>query len=712
MVSSKRILICANPDLNFIDGSSIWLQTIALALAKCKKTQIDLICRSTPDRPELFEPLRSCQNIRLIDGTHPAFWQGRNTNRVNLSRMADLANFLSTKQHYDIVVVRGLDIALSLEQYPELLAKSWLYLTDIPQSLGLYNAKLRMQLTSLGHSAQRILCQTPSFKTLWQALVPGIDSTKLVIYSPVIPDFSTELPSLANRQPIAVYAGKYKADWKTLDMVQAWPAVHAAIPQSSLVMIGDKIHEEKTPENYASLMLELLNSTNGLTWLGALSREQVQQHLREARVGLSWRDESLNDSIEYSTKILEYGGAGCAAILNRNTLHEELLGTDYPLFANSREEFSEKLTLALNDLAVCEFAAKRLRELAKSHTFSKRVELLQQWLAETPLTIPKPRKQTVLVAGHDLKFFGLLQAKLAATGKYEFIIDQWQGHNKHDAERSTALLAQADIIFCEWCLGNLVWYSHNKLPYQKLVARFHLQEKDLPYVADAKWDAIDHISYVSEFIRREGQKAFNFPFEKTSVIANLLDENKFTPKKKMGDANYTLGIIGVTPARKRLDRALDVLEMLLEHDSRYCLRVKGKHPLDYSWLVNREHEVAYYRQIFERINSSAKLRHKVIFDPQGDDINEWFSLVGFILSPSDFESFHMAVGEGMLTGAVPVIWPWDGATEIWPEEFVIADSKAAAEFILSCKDNLPLVRGVVSSVYDTNFITKLWSLQL
>ena len=30
---TKRVLICGNPDLNYIDGSSIWAQTIALATA-------------------------------------------------------------------------------------------------------------------------------------------------------------------------------------------------------------------------------------------------------------------------------------------------------------------------------------------------------------------------------------------------------------------------------------------------------------------------------------------------------------------------------------------------------------------------------------------------------------------------------------------------------------------------------------------------------
>jgi len=216
------------------------------------------------------------------------------------------------------------------------------------------------------------------------------------------------------------------------------------------------------------------------------------------------------------------------------------------------------------------------------------------------------------------------------------------------------------------------------------VARFHAQEMRVPYMAEANWANIDHISFVSEHTRRKALEVFKgFPINKTSVIPNYLDEKKFTAKKKTGEASFTLGIIGVAPKSKRLDRAVDLLEELLAEDSRYCLRVKGKNPLDYGWLLNREDELAYYSNVFQRINSNPKLRHKVIFDPPGDDVNEWFTMVGFILSPSDFESFHMAIGEGMLTGAVPVIWNWDGAAEIWGGGVVVDSIKEAKQVILN-----------------------------
>ncbi|MDD7911502.1 hypothetical protein PUV47_16340 [Pseudovibrio exalbescens] len=731
----KRVLICGNPDLNYIDGSAIWSQTIALATAATGSAKVDFLTRSAPARRELFAPLQANSNITLLNGAAREHWSGRSFARITPAMMGELAARLDEDQPYDIIIIRGLEIATQFLDKPRSLAKCWIYLTDIPQEASAYRPDEQLTMQRIAEGCNLLLCQTDGFKALWQALVPDLKADKIKLYTPVIPDFTESLPPISQRPQMSIYAGKFKGDWMTLEMALAWPYVHRKLPGSELVMVGDKIHNELERPNYAVQMKRALKDTQGLKWLGAQTREAVQQQLRQARVGLSWRNEGMNDTLEYSTKILEYGGAGCAAILNRNPLHERLLGKDYPLFANSEDQFKKQLVRALNEPEVSQQAADSLKLLAERHTFSARVIEIQKWMNDTSyalITRPKhqaplaeqvlkvvgpalklyqrlvaspkqpPTKKTirVLVAGHDLKFFTPLQKKLEAMGRLEFITDQWQGHNLHDKSKSRALLKQADVIFCEWCLGNLKWYSHNKIPHQRLVARFHLQERELPYLAEANWKQIDHISYVSEFIRREGQKAFSFPFEKTSVIPNLLDESKFTPKKKTADARYTLGIIGVAPARKRLDRALDLLEALLEEDNRYCLRVKGKHPLEYDWLLKREDEREYYRNVFERINSNSRLRHKVIFDPPGDDVNEWFTMIGYILSPSDFESFHMAIGEGLLTGSKPIIWDWEGASEIWGEKWIIRTVEEAKQAVIDYSPENELrteIKGILSS---------------
>lgn len=684
---AKRVLICGNPDLNYIDGSSIWAQTIALATAATGDAEIEFLARSAPARDELYGPLKACDNLTIIDGSDRRHWQGRSFARITPAMMGELALRLDRTQPYDVIIVRGLEIATQLLNAPHVMAKSWMYLTDIPQSLADYTPDQRFLMQRIAQGCRFLLCQTEGFKALWMALVPDLDKAKLCGYTPVIPDPPKAVVPVSQRPLQAVYAGKFKGDWMTLEMAHAWPVIHSELPESELLMIGDKVHDEPERPGYKQQMQKALETTHGLKWLGAQSRKTVQQLLQQARVGLSWRHESMNDTIEYSTKILEYGGAGCAAIVNRNPLHEQLLSKHYPLYANSAEEFRQQLIRALNKPQVAQQAADALRQLAERHTFSRRVDEIRQWLAEVPKTPKTPKraiKTRVLVVGHDLKFFTLLQKRLEATGKFEFLSDQWQGHNKHNEARSFALLDQGDLILCEWCLGNLKWYSQRKKPHQRLFARFHAQEALLPYMRDANWDNIDLISFVSEHTRSKALEVFKgFPLAKTKVIPNFLDNKKFTPKQKSGAAQYTLGMIGIVPRSKRLDRALDLLEALTDVDNRYCLRIKSKHPLEYRWILSREEELKYYRNILARINSNRKLRHSVIFDPSGDDVNDWLAMVGFVLSPSDFESFHMAIGEGILTGAKPIIWDWDGAAAVWGSQWVVRDVGEAMQRVLS-----------------------------
>ena len=296
--------------------------------------------------------------------------------------MCELAIKLHTEKAYDIIVVRGYEIAQGFVQHPAALAKCWIYLTDIPQSKGLFTPADRKKLSEIAEGACRILYQSQGFYDLWREIVPNTPKEKFFLYSPVIPNLTKNLTKIDQRPFRAIYAGKFKGEWKTLEMAEKWPGIRHEIGEAELVMIGDKIHSETSLPDYQQRMRHSLENTEGLTWLGGQSRERVQKELENARVGLSWRAENMNDTLEYSTKILEYGGAGCAAILNRNPLHEALLGADYPLYANTDQEFEQQLKRALCDSQLTQKAADRLRSLAEKHTFSHRVETLTQWLEQ------------------------------------------------------------------------------------------------------------------------------------------------------------------------------------------------------------------------------------------------------------------------------------------------------------------------------------------
>jgi hypothetical protein len=71
----------------------------------------------------------------------------------------------------------------------------------------------------------------------------------------------------------------------------------------------------------------------------------------------------------------------------------------------------------------------------------------------------------------------------------------------------------------------------------------------------------------------------------------------------------------------------------------------------------------------------------VTFDGFGSDVAAWLRRVGWVLSTSDDESFHLAPAEGMASGAVPALLPWPGADTIYDTRWIHADPASLADAI-------------------------------
>src|SRR5690606_34510111 len=94
-----------------------------------------------------------------------------------------------------------------------------------------------------------------------------------------------------------------------------------------LTMLGDKFQSPSHDRSWEHRMRDALTNT-GVRWLGGVAREESIHEIQRAHIGLSWRDESLDESLELSTKVLEYAAAGTPPLLNRTPVHERLFGKD------------------------------------------------------------------------------------------------------------------------------------------------------------------------------------------------------------------------------------------------------------------------------------------------------------------------------------------------------------------------------------------------
>lgn len=293
--------------------------------------------------------------------------------------------------------------------------------------------------------------------------------------------------------------------------------------------------------------------------------------------------------------------------------------------------------------------------------------------------------KTVLIAGHDLKFASGIVDELRLRG-HKVLIDRWLDHNKHDVEQSQRLLQSADIVFCEWALGNALWFATNKLPHQRLVTRVHSQELFRPFLRDIPYENVSSVIFVGQHIADIAIRDHSVPRNKSIVVPNPVDTD-IHKAAKADEARFHLGLVGIVPAQKHLDKALDVLKALRVVEPRYRLFVKGKRPEDFAWMASRPEEMQYYEQQYSRIVADPDLAGAVTFDPHGDDMADWYEKIGIVLSVSDFESFHLTLADGAAAGAVPVSLAWPGSDQIYPTSWLAASVPDMVQRITRANDS-------------------------
>jgi len=289
------------------------------------------------------------------------------------------------------------------------------------------------------------------------------------------------------------------------------------------------------------------------------------------------------------------------------------------------------------------------------------------------------KKIRILFVGHDLKFMHRLLMHFSMRSDCEVRTHTYSGHLISGTEKIVPMLPKTDIVFCEWGLGNLVWFSRNKLPGQLLIVRIHAQEFYTCFLDDTQWENVDRIIFVSDHMMRRFIERYPGIADKCVVIKNMVDGGHFD-REKTGDAVFHIGMLGVLPKLKAPHKALEILQELKKSDNRFKLFIKGRKPDELSWLIRKQDEREYYER-FDAMISEMGLSGDVSWEPQGDDVAEWFQKIGFILSCSDHESFQNSIAEGMASGAIPVIMNWEGAEELYPAKFIYTSIGEAVHLV-------------------------------
>ncbi|SFO37404.1 Glycosyl transferase family 2 [Roseovarius lutimaris] len=333
------------------------------------------------------------------------------------------------------------------------------------------------------------------------------------------------------------------------------------------------------------------------------------------------------------------------------------------------------------------------RSQVEAFGFSRRLkDLIEIAGRNDPRAFARACRPRLLIAGYDLKFITAVVPHLEQI--YDLRLDEWSGHDSHDEQASRAALDWADLIWCEWLLGNAVWYSRNKKPHQRLIVRMHRFELGRDFGDRMDVDRVDSVITVSTlFLERMLERFPNIPRYKARLQHNYIESAAYV-KSHDPDRRFRLGMIGILPARKGFEKSLSILHKLRQHDPRYTLDIFGKAAQDLPWLMNNTEEATYFQSCAEKI-SNIGLEDAVKFHGHVDVCQELAAHnVGIILSLSAsvrdfpcFESFHLAVADAFASGGVGLVRYWEGAEFIWPDRIILPSEEAIVDRILSYRSD-------------------------
>ncbi|MFZ7235596.1 glycosyltransferase family 4 protein, partial [Avibacterium gallinarum] len=695
--TSKTVVVYANISANVADGSSIWLSSIVNIISN--KSKVILILKENLRNRIIISNIKNIENVVLVEPCDYSNIENINENQaLNLIKLID-----DFHPNLRAVLVRGVQAAKELTLDRKFKYRSICYLTDfytIENNEVIISNLMKNDIWNIMLHTHLLLVQTKQIKNRIFSLI-GREHPNYAYLPPSLPDSLFKRDRLLSgngsiikdrKNYISIgYAGKIMPNWGVEELLE-WVIEFNKKNKSKLkiYLAANKISapgEQRKP--FVAKILKLIKEADAIRYTD-FNREQCIQLLSEVDYVWAYRPGSFeNNTLELSTKLLEAIAMQQKVLCYPSVIHTDEIGQNYPFYIKNKEDFFKILknenykTFNRNDLAPL---AEKLEDTNSISKASVRLEKYSP-LADYDNLLPESfTGKKICFAGHDFKFIDPYISYLKSVGFLVFR-DQWEWGSKNNNDESREVYNNSDIIFCEWGLGNAVFYSHNNPEKKPLFIRIHLQEineraKKFGYKINS--DSVTKFIFVSDLVRDEYIKLFNVPYEKTIVIPNFVLDDEFFIQRKIYQLGkpIKLGMVGIVPQRKRLDRAIKVLELLTNIGVNAELHIKGHRPenLEFMKGPSRVKELDYYYSVYNDIKNK-NLEQNVKFDGWGNDVAKWYQNIDFILSPSDFESFHYALADGILSGCLPLIWNWKEASDIYRSEWIVNSEEEAVESI-------------------------------
>lgn len=689
-------LIYADINLNVVDGSSIWLSSVYNLFSL--KSNIIILSKANIENDLIISNfIKNKSNHIIIEPKDIGL-----ANNLNVREVSKILNIIDTViPDIQNLLMRGIESITEVAQNNNFKNRLLPYITNIytPTLNGpKVNDFSDTKITLISHITKTWLWQTDELKTFAEHAA-NINLDNSIIFPPILPEIKPTYSAKKSSSYITIgYAGKIQPDWGVLELLEETEKLLKLGFKLKLKIISSKISWRSSfgdgkgfPEKIRSLLKK-----EHIEFIQNVNREESLNLLSSVDFIWSFRPKYFEENtLELSTKLLEALALGIPTITYPSQIHKKLMGDDYPYYLSDINNLNKLLTLK-NDKEQFLELAKKVKD---NYSLNNHKNLIQNLFVEK-------KEKKITIASNDYKFINHFYSNLKSNGS-QVTKDLWEWGKTDSIESSKKSYQESDIIFCEWGLANAAWYSQINTKQKPLFIRIHAQEvrqKAMRFSKGIDVNNVEKFIFVSEKIRQKALELYSWPTDKTIVIPNYILNNDFkiSDERKKRNISFNFGLVGITPQTKRLDRAIDLMEIILKKYPSSKLYIKGERPENYSWMhaPGRIQELDFYYEQYNRLETNDLLKKAIIFDGFGNDMPEWYQKIDFILSPSDAESFHYGLADGVSSGCIPIIWPWDGAEDTYTSEWVIKDTHTAVEKVNTIQA-LPLSK--INEIRDHNY---------
>lgn len=243
----------------------------------------------------------------------------------------------------------------------------------------------------------------------------------------------------------------------------------------------------------------------------------------------------------------------------------------------------------------------------------------------------------------------------------------------------------ADVVVADWADKGAVWASTVVPAGTRMVVRVHSVDALSAPAQLVDWSRVDDVVFVADHIRDLflGILGERVRHVRTHVVTNIVPPANF-PDPLLPEAARTLGVVGWGQMVKDPLFALEVLEILLQDDPAWRLRLIGG---DFG-----EHHASAaqnYARDFRTFALQPHLVDQIDYTGFTRRLPHQLRHVGFILNTSRREGCPIGTLEGTAAGAFPVVRDWpafaalDGAGRLFPRTCVVGTPQEAADLIRS-----------------------------